>query len=98
MITHHMFQTWCDRPSRTGPYSRLHACMRLCMCKQGKMMYAKRPGDVYTGSFRDGQRHGQGLYEHANGERYQGSFVNGAREGQVPISRASCVCGCCVCN
>ena len=39
-------------------------------------------GDSYTGSFKDGLRHGEGTYTVANGLVYVGEFENGLRNGE----------------
>lgn len=51
-------------------------------CFNGNGTFKFDNGDVYDGSFRDGQPNSsKGKYEFANGDFYEGSFVNGKREG-----------------
>ena len=40
------------------------------------------PFGVYTGTFKDGKKHGQGRYEFKNGIIYEGEYVDGLKQGQ----------------
>lgn len=46
----------------------------------GKMIYPS--GEIYEGSWIDGQKHGIGKYQFVNGDEYSGDFVFGKLEGQ----------------
>ena len=57
----------------------------------GECMYSAKPngegtksysnGDVYTGDWKFGQRHGQGIYKWANGGEYRGAYVDDRKHG-----------------
>lgn len=37
---------------------------------------------MYTGTFKDGKKHGRGRYEFKNGIIYEGEYVDGLKQGQ----------------
>ncbi len=39
--------------------------------------YVSKEGDVFTGEFKGGKKHGRGIFKYANGRQYIGSFKNG---------------------
>ena len=38
-------------------------------------------GEVYIGTFKNGQREGQGIVHYSNNEYFKGTFTNGLRNG-----------------
>ena len=50
--------------------------------KNGQGSYVWNDGDKYTGSWRDGNRHGLGTHIYANGAKYIGEFEGDEKHGQ----------------
>jgi hypothetical protein len=46
-------------------------------------------GNVYTGEFKDGKKHGKGEYTYTNGDKYVGEFKEGKLHGQGTYTFAS---------
>jgi antitoxin component YwqK of YwqJK toxin-antitoxin module len=44
-------------------------------------MHQKINGDMFTGMFKNGLKHGEGVEFYGNGESYKGEYVNGMPEG-----------------
>jgi hypothetical protein len=51
-------------------------------CRNGKGVYTFKDGEVYNGTFKDGQFDGKGTYTYKSGAKYVGEFVAGKRHGQ----------------
>lgn len=52
-------------------------------CENGSGVYRYCPsGDVYTGEFQNGQRHGKGAMQYADGDQYVGAYREGRRAGE----------------
>ena len=39
-------------------------------------------GDIYTGEFLNGKKHGQATFSYRNGDKYVGGFINDKKHGQ----------------
>ena len=53
----------------------------------GKRAFAN--GDLYSGKFKNGKKHGQGTLTYADGEIYKGSFKNGMYHGEGTLTSAN---------
>lgn len=42
----------------------------------------RESGSIYTGTWRDGRKEGEGIYEWADGEKYEGQYQNDHRQGK----------------
>lgn len=52
-------------------------------CMNGHGSYRYKNGNVYTGDFREGKRHGQGVLEFKSGNRYDGEWRRDKMTGQA---------------
>ena len=54
--------------------------------KEGRGTYTYVSGDVYRGSFAEGEKSGEGVYMHADGSQYCGQFMADMKSGEGSVS------------
>ena len=67
-----------------GLFLHINASAQLCIegdCEDKNGIMINADGSKYTGSFVNGEPHGQGVLEYRNGDKYEGSFAEGLSHG-----------------
>lgn len=73
------------RKSQNTTYENLYGAQKKIKDKieEGEETYSN--GEIYIGTFKNGERHGFGKYTFSDGKKYEGFFKNGLKHGHGKI-------------
>jgi hypothetical protein len=72
---------WNNAPAREDTVTWSGACAKGLGKGEARWLAPGKPGDSYSGEYRDGKMNGRGVYTWANGDRYDGQWRDDRRHG-----------------